>query len=126
MTQVICRDLGVVLFAGFTVYGLMGTIRVARTVPGPRTWALFGLFELIEAVQVYALIAGPSSRPEADIRSGAVICVAALCYCAFLQRLYLVSAASGGTVFPRRTFYASSAAFIAVVVAIRYAAPMLP
>lgn len=126
MTQVICRDLGVVLFAAFTIYGLLGTIRTARVVPGPRTWALFALFELIEAVQVYALVAGPAPRPEAEIRSGALIAVAALCYCAFLQRLYFVSAAAGGNAFPRRTFYGSSAVFLAIVLAIRYAAPLLP
>ncbi len=127
MTQIVCRDLGVVLFVAFSVYGLLGTMRAVRLMPGPRTWALFALLELVEAVQVYALFASPSGRPEADIRSGAVIGVAALCYCAFLQRLYFVSvAAVGGTSFPRRTFYIASAVFLALVLALRYAAPLLP
>jgi hypothetical protein len=126
MTQFVCRNVGIVLFVAFTVYGFLGTRRVARGSNGPRPWALFALFELIEAVQVYALIAGPSPRPIADVRSGAIVCVAALCFCAFLQRLYLVSAAGGGSVFPRRLFYASTAVFIAVVIAARYAAPVLP
>lgn len=126
MTELVCRNLGVVLFVAVVAYGLMGTLRTARIAPGPRIWALFGLFTLLEAVQVYALVAGPSQRPQADVRAGAVVCVAALCFCAFLQRLYLVSAASGGSAFPRRQFYAAAAIFVAIVIAARYAAPILP
>jgi hypothetical protein len=126
MTEVVCRVIGIILFVVFTSYGVTGTIRVARTAVGPRPWALFAVFEMIEAVQVYALVAGPSERPEADVRSAAVVCVAALCFCAYLQRLFFITAANPQTGFPRRPFYAGLAAFIAALVAAHYAAPVLP
>jgi hypothetical protein len=126
VTEVICRDAGVVLFVIFSAYGLMGTLRVARATHGPRPWALFAVFELIEAVQVYALIAGPSPRPVADIRAGAVICVGALCFCAYLQWLFFVTARDGQRRFPRGRFYAALAVFIGIMVAAHYAAPVLP
>ena len=126
MTLAVSRDVGVVLFVLFSAYGLVGTLRVAPLTPGPRPWALFGVFEMIEAVQVYALLAGPSPRPEADVRSAAVVCVAALCFCAYLQRLFFVMALSGGRGFPRAPFYTGLAIFVVVVIAARYAAPILP
>jgi hypothetical protein len=126
MTEVVTRDVGVALFVLFSAYGLIGTLRIAPLTHGPRPWALFGLFELIEAVQVYALFAGPSPRPEADIRSADVVCVAALCFCAYLQRLFFITARSGRRGFPRAPFYAGLAIFIAVVIAAHYAAPVLP
>jgi hypothetical protein len=126
VTLTVCRDAGVVLFVLFSAYGLIGTLRVAPLTPGPRPWALFGVFEMVEAVQVYALLAGPSPRPEADVRSAAVVCVAALCFCAYLQRLFFVMARSGGRRFPRAPFYTALLIFIAIVLAARSAAPMLP
>jgi hypothetical protein len=126
MTAIVCRDVGAVLFALFTVYGFIGTVRVAPLSPGPRPWAIFVMFELIEAVQVYALFAGPSPRPEADVRSAAVVCVAALCFCAYLQRLFFVTVRSGRRGFPRAQFYTTLVIFIAVVLAARYTAPLLP
>jgi len=126
MTEVVCRVIGIILFVVFTIYGVTGTIRTARTAQGPRPWALFAVFEMIEAVQVYALVAGPSSRPEPDVRSAAVVCVAALCFCAYLQRLFFITAAQPQTGFPRRPFYAGLAVFIAVLLAVHYAAPVLP
>lgn len=126
MTEIVCRYAGAVLFVLFSAYGLIGTLRVAPLQPGPRPWALFGLFEMIEAVQVYALLAGPSQRPEPDVRSAAVVCVAALCFCAYLQRLFFVMARNGARGFPRVPFYTALAIFVAVVIAARYAAPVLP
>jgi hypothetical protein len=126
MTEVVCRDVGVALFILFSAYGLIGTIRVAPLTPGPRPWALFGVLEMIEAVQVYALVAGPSARPEADVRAAAVVGLAALCFCAYLQRLFFIMARSGNRGFPRAPFYTALAVFIAVLFAAHFAAPILP
>jgi hypothetical protein len=129
LTEVICRDVGVVCFVLFSLYGLIGTMRVLRTSgapPGPRPWALFAVFEMLEAVQVYGLLAEPAPRPEADIRSGAVVAVAALCFCAYLQRLYFVSVRNERRGFPRREFYTAGAIFIVLVIAVHEAGPYLP
>jgi hypothetical protein len=126
MTTLICRDAGIVLFVLFSGYGLMGTLRIVRAVNGPRPWALFAFFELIEAVQVYGLLAGPSARSEEDLRFAAVVCIATLCFCAYLQRLYFTTVQSGHRGFPRPAFYTGLLVFIAIVAAAHYAAPVLP
>src|SRR5665213_2935658 len=105
MTEVICRYVGIVCFVAFTVYGVIGTLRAVRAAEaplGPRPWALFAVFELVAAVQVYGLVA---PRPGADVRGGAVVAVAALCFCIYLQRLYFVSLRNGQAGFPRAPFY---------------------
>jgi hypothetical protein len=126
MTEVVSRDVGVALFILFSAYGLIGTLRVAPLNPGPRPWALFAVLETIEAVQVYALVAGPSPRPEADVRAAALVSLAALCFCAYLQRLFFVMARTGNRSFPRGRFYTALAVFIAVLFAAHFAAPILP
>jgi hypothetical protein len=126
MTEIVCRDIGVVAFIVFAGYGLTGTLNVIRsaTAPlGPRPWALFALFTLIEAVQVYGLLA---PRPGADIRGGAVVAIAALVFCAYLQRLYFVSVRKGLTTFPRMQFYIGIVILLAIVLAAHVASPYLP
>jgi hypothetical protein len=128
MTELICRILGIVCFVFFVSYGLVGTRKLvaSTTLPlGPRPWALFAVFTLLEAVQVYGLIAAPASRPPADIRAGDVVAVAALFFCGYLQRLYFVSA-HNNSAFPRAPFYGAVAVLLAVVVAAHFAAPALP
>jgi hypothetical protein len=78
MTELVSRDIGVALFVLFSAYGLIGTLRIGPLAPGPRPWAVFAVLEMIEAVQVYALVAGPSPRPEADVRAAAVVSLGAL------------------------------------------------
>jgi len=126
MTELICRDAGIVLFIVFTAYGFSGTLGVLRasSAPlGPRPWALFAVFELVEAVQVYGLVA---PRPGADVRGGAVIAVAALIFCAYLQRLYFASARAGQRAFPRRPFYLGALVLLVVAFAAHLASPHLP
>jgi hypothetical protein len=126
MTEVICRDIGVVAFIVFAAYGLFGTLNLVRTATspaGPRPWALFAVFTLVEAVQVYGLLA---PRPGADVRGGAVVAVAALVFCAYLQRLYFVSVGKGETTFPRAPFYIGIAILLAIVIAAHMASPYLP
>ncbi len=85
------RYAGSVLFVAFAAYGLIGTQRVVRTVTGPRPWALCALFVMLEAVQVYGLWI---PRPDADVRGGAVVAIAALCFCGYLQYLYFAAVAA--------------------------------
>jgi hypothetical protein len=126
MTELICRYAGIAAFLVFAAYGLTGTLNLIRTAPvppGPRPWALFTLFTLVEAVQVYGLIV---PRPGTDARGGAVVALTALCFCAYLQRLYFVSVAKGQTTFPRAPFYIGIAILLAVVFAAHAASPYLP
>jgi hypothetical protein len=126
MTEVICRDVGVVAFIVFAAYGLLGTLNLVRTAsapPGPRPWALFALFTVVEAVQVYALIA---PHPGTDVRGGSIVAVAALIFCAYLQRLYFVSVRKGQTTFPRGPFYIGIVILLAIVLAAHTASPYLP
>lgn len=126
MTELVCRYAGTACFIAFTTYGFIGTRRVVRTsqVPlGPRPWALFAVFTVVEAVQVYGLLA---PRPGADVRGGAIVAVAALVFCAYLQRLYFVSVGKGQTGFPRARFYIGVVILLAVVLAAHAASPYLP
>jgi hypothetical protein len=126
MTAIICRDIGIVCFIVFSVYGLLGTLRVLRTATaplGPRPWALFGVFEVLEAVQVYGLVV---PRPGADVRGGAIVALAVLIFCVYLQRLYFVSVRDKLRTFPRAPFYIGIVALLVVVLAAHLAAPYLP
>jgi hypothetical protein len=126
MTETVCRYLGAVLFVAFTVYGYLGTVRVVRGAgapAGPRPWALFAVFTLVEAVQVYGLFL---PRPGADVKGGAIVAIAALCFCAYMQRLYFQTGATGRATFPRRPFYIGVVILLAVVLAAHFASPSLP
>jgi hypothetical protein len=126
MTEIVCRYLGVVLFLAFSAYGLIGTLRVVRHAnapTGPRPWALFAVFELVEAVQVYGLFL---PRPGADIRGGAIVAVAALCFCAYMQRLYFQTGATGQATFPRGPFYIGIVILLGIVLASHFLSPYLP
>jgi|GEM_PF-2932599 hypothetical protein len=126
MTELVCRYIGIVCFIVFSVYGLMGTLRVVRTAVtplGPRPWALFAVFEVLEAVQVYGLAA---PRPGADARGGAVVALAVLVFCVYLQRLYFVSVRDKLSTFPRAPFYIGIVALLVVVLAAHMASPYLP
>jgi hypothetical protein len=123
MTELIARYAGTALFALFAAYGVIGTVRVVRTVAGPRPWALCALFLMLEAVQVYGLWI---PRPDADVRGGAVVAIAALCFCGYLQRLYFIAVRSGQAAFPRRPFYIGIVILLAVVLAAHVAEPYLP
>jgi hypothetical protein len=126
MTELIARYVGIACFVIFSAYGLIGTLRVVRTTAkplGPRPWALFTIFEVVEAVQVYGLMI---PRAGADVRAGAVLAVAALCFCAYLQRLYFVSARNGRTTFPRLPFYAGVVVLLVIALAAHLAGPYLP
>jgi len=126
MTEIACRDIGIVCFIVFSVYGLIGTLRVVRTAAaplGPRPWALFAVFEVLEAVQVYGLVI---PRPGADVRGGAVVALAVLFFCVYLQRLYFVSVRDRLTTFARAPFYAGVVALLVIVLAAHMAAPYLP
>jgi hypothetical protein len=123
MTELICRDLGIVLFAVFAIYGLTGTVQIARTTPGPRPWALFALFFMLEAVQLYGLLL---PRPGADVRGGAVVAIAALCFCGYLQYLYFKTARGGATTFPRAPFYIGVVVLLVIVLIAHVAEPYLP
>jgi hypothetical protein len=128
MTELVCRYLGALGFAVFSAYGLIGTLRVVRAptaAPGPRPWALFAVFELLEAVQIYGLFAAPAGRSAADIRGGAVAAVAVLCFCAYLQSLTL-SAVGARAPFPRRPFYLGLAILLVIVFAARLGGASLP
>ncbi len=129
MTATVCRNLGLLCLIGFTAYGLIGTLRIIRTttVPlGPRPWALFIAFVLIEAVQVYALLANPVPLSEPEVKSRAVIALAVLCFCGYLQRLYFVSVRSGRRTFPRGPFYIGIVVLLGIVLAAHLAGPYLP
>jgi hypothetical protein len=123
MTELIARYAGTALFAAFAAYGLIGTVRVVRTVSGPRPWALCALFLILEAVQVYGLWI---PRPDADVRGGAVVAVAALCFCGFLQQLYFTTVRKSQATFPRAPFYIGIAILLAVVLAAHAVEPYLP
>ena len=126
MTEVICRYVGIVCFVAFTVYGVIGTLRAVRAAEaplGPRPWALFAVFALVEAVQVYGLVA---PRPGADVRGGAIVAVAALFFCVYLQRLYFVSVRNGQAAFPRAPFYIGIVILLGIVLAAHLASPYLP
>ena len=126
MTELICRDIGVVCFILFASYGLIGTltlVRAAATPPGPRPWALFALFLMLEAVQVYGLVA---PRPGTEVRSGAIVAVAALFFCGYLQRLYFLSVRNGRSTFPRAAFYIGVVILLGIVLAAHAAGPYLP
>jgi hypothetical protein len=126
MTAIVCRDIGIVCFIVFSIYGLMGTLRVVRTAVtplGPRPWALFGVFEALEAVQVYGLAV---PRPGADVRGGAIVALAVLIFCVYLQRLYFVSVRDKLTTFPRAPFYIGIVALLVLVLAAHMATPYLP
>jgi hypothetical protein len=129
VTATVARELGLLCLIGFTAYGLIGTLRLTRTagVPlGPRPWALFVVFVVLEAVQVYGLLANPVPRPDADVRAGAVIALAVLCFCGYLQRLYFVSVREGQRTFPRAPFYIGVVILLALVLAAHVAGPYLP
>jgi hypothetical protein len=126
MTEIICRYLGIACFIAFTAYGLVGTLRVVRTATtalGPRPWALFGVFELVEAVQVFGLI---SPRPGADVRGGSIIAVAVIVFCVYLQRLYFESARKAQRTFPRAPFYIGIVVLLVITLAAHLASPALP
>jgi hypothetical protein len=126
MTETICRYLGSVCFVIFSAYGLIGTLRVVRTAAtplGPRPWALFAVFEALEAVQVYGLVI---PRPGVDVRGGAVVAIAALIFCVYLQRLYFVSVRDKQSTFPRAPFYIGIVALLVIVLAAHMASPYLP
>jgi hypothetical protein len=123
MTELIARYAGSALFVAFAAYGLIGTQRVVRTVSGPRPWALCALFIMLEAVQVYGLWI---PRPDADVRGGAVVAIAALCFCGYLQYLYFTAVRNGQPTFPRRPFYIGILILLAVVFAAHVAEPYLP
>jgi hypothetical protein len=123
MTESIARYAGSALFVLFALYGLIGTVRVARGVSGPRPWALCALFLMLEAVQVYGLWI---PRPDADVRGGAVVAVAALCFCGYLQRLYFTTVRKGQATFPRAPFYIGIVILLAIVLAAHLAEPYLP
>ncbi len=123
MTELIARYAGTALFAAFAAYGLIGTSRVVRTVSGPRPWALCALFVMLEAVQVYGLWI---PRAGADVRGGAVVAIAALCFCGYLQYLYFAAVRTGQATFPRRPFYIGILILLAIVLAAHVAEPYLP
>lgn len=123
MTATVSQHIAVVLFGVLVAYGLIGTSAVARAVKGPRPWALFAIFTLLEAVQVYGLFA---PRPDADIRWGAIVAIAVLCFCGYLQYLYFATVRSGARAFPRVAFYISVAILLVIVLAARLASPYLP
>jgi hypothetical protein len=123
MTELIARYAGIALFAIFAAYGLIGTVRVTRTVAGPRPWALCALFVMLEAVQVYGLLI---PRPDADVRGGAVVAIAALCFCGYLQHLYFTAVRNGQTTFPRRPFYIGIVILLAIVLGAHVTEPYLP
>jgi hypothetical protein len=123
MTAAVLQHVAVVFFGVLVAYGLIGTTAAARTAKGPRPWALFLVFTLLEGVQVYGLFA---PRPDADVRWGAIVAIAVLCFCGYLQYLYFATVRSGARAFPRVAFYISVAILLAVVVAARFAAPYLP
>jgi len=123
VTQLIARYAGIALFAVFAAYGLIGTARVARGVSGPRPWALCALFLLLEAVQIYGLWI---PRPDADVRGGAVVALAALCFCGYLQHLYFTTVRKGQATFPRAPFYIGIVALLVLVLAAHMATPYLP
>ena len=123
MTATVSQHVAVVLFGVLVAYGLIGTAGAARTMKGPRPWALFAIFTLIEGVQVYGLFA---PRPESDVRWAAVVAIAVLCFCGYLQYLYFATVRAGKSTFPRVAFYTSVAILLAIVVAARFASPYLP
>jgi hypothetical protein len=123
MTATVSQHVAVVFFGVLVAYGLIGTSAVMRTTKGPRPWALFAIFTLLEGVQVYGLYV---PRPDADLRWGSVVAIAVLCFCGYLQYLYFATVRSGVTAFPRVAFYLSVGILLAVVIAARLAAPDLP
>ena len=123
MTAAVAQHVAVVLFGILVAYGLIGTVEAARTATGPRPWALFAIFTVLEGVQVYGLYA---PRPEADVRWSAVVAIAVLCFCGYLQYLYFATVRKGATAFPRVAFYISVAILLTAVLAARLAAPYLP
>jgi hypothetical protein len=130
VTETVCRSIGIFLFVLFSAYGLVGTLRIvqnATTPPGPRPWALFAVFELVEGAQVFGLVANLTPRPAADIKAAAVVAIAALCFCAFTQRLYFQSAKMGQIGrFSRIPFYIGVAVLLGVVFGAHLAGPNLP
>ena len=96
---------------------------MVRTVAGPRPWALCALFIMLEAVQVYGLWI---PRPDADVRGGAVVAIAALCFCGYLQYLYFAAVRDGRPTFPRRRFYIGILILLAIVLAAHQLEPYLP
>jgi hypothetical protein len=126
VTEVVCRYAGIACFIVFSIYGLMGTLRVVRTAVaplGPRPWALFGVFEVLEAVQVFGLVV---PRPGADVRGGAIVALAVLGFCVYLQRLYFVSVRDKLTTFPRAPFNIGIVGLLLIVLAAHFATPYLP
>jgi hypothetical protein len=123
VTELIARYAGSALFVLFAAYGLTGTVRLARSVTGPRPWALCALFLMLEAVQVYGLWI---PRPDADVRGGAVVAIAALCFCGYLQYLYFTTVRKGQATFPRAPFYIGIVILLAIVLAAHVAEPYLP
>jgi hypothetical protein len=126
VTEAICRVVGIACFVIFSAYGLIGTrsaVRASHVPLGPRPWALFAVFESVQAVQVYGLV---SPRPGADVRGGAIVAVAALAFCAYLQRLYLVSVRNGQNALPRAPFYIGIVVLLGIVLAAHLASPHLP
>jgi hypothetical protein len=125
VTELTCRYIGVAAFIVFSAYGLVGTLRVVRTAValGPRPWALFAVFELVEAAQLYGLLI---PRPGVDVRGGAIVAVAALLFCFYLQRLYFVSVRNGQSMFPRAPFYVGVVVLLVIVLAAHVAEPYLP
>ena len=123
MTELIARYGGIALFAVFAAYGLIGTARVTRAVSGPRPWALLALFQLLESVQVYGRLI---PRPGADVRGGAVVAIAALFFCGYLQHLYFVTVRKDQATFPRTPFYIGIAILLAIGLAAHVAEPYLP
>ncbi|MGA2394418.1 MAG: hypothetical protein ABSH03_13850 [Candidatus Lustribacter sp.] len=123
MTAAVAQHVAVVFFGVLVAYGLIGTAAAARAVKGPRPWALFAIFTLLEGVQVYGLFA---PRPDADIRWGSIVAIAVLGFCGYLQYLYFATVRRGATTFPRAAFYISVTILLGIVIAARLASPYLP
>ena len=122
MTATVSQHVAVVLYGVLVAYGLIGTAAVMRTVTGPRPWALFAIFTVLEGVQVYGLFV---PRPDSDVRWAAIVAIAILCF-GYLQDPYFATVRSATTAFPRSAFYTSIAILLAIVIAARLAAPYLP
>jgi hypothetical protein len=65
-------------------------------------------------------------RPGADVRGGAIVALAVLIFCVYLQRLYFVSVRDKLTTFPRAPFYIGIVALLVLVLAAHMATPYLP
>ena len=74
-------------------------------------------------MQVYGLFV---PRPDSDVRWAALVAIAILCFCGYLQDPYFATVRRGTAAFPRSAFYTSVAILLVIVIAARLAAPYLP